>query len=97
MHKKESNSMPIRKKNLREFEVGQKVFWKVTPKRSGLKLGTSKKLSPRFCGPFQILKRIGQVMYALVLSKDWKIHNVFYISLLRRYVSNHIYFHNYLK
>ena len=68
--------------------MGQKVFWKVTPKRFGLKLGRSKNLSLTFCGPFQIIKKIGQVAYALDLPKDWKIHNVFHVSLLRRYVSD---------
>ena len=79
------------RRSLREFEVGQKVFLKVTPKRSGLKLGRSRKLSPRFCGPFQILKR-GQVAYLLDLPKDWKIYNVFHVSLLKRYVfdPNHV-------
>ena len=60
---------------------------KVTPKRSRLKIGRSKKLSPRFCGPFQILKKVGQVAYALDLPKDWKFY-VFHVSLLRKYVSN---------
>lgn len=65
---------------------------KVTPERSGLKLGSSRKLSPTFCGSFQICKRVGQLAYALDLSKDRTIHNVFYVSLLRRYVSdlNHV-------
>ena len=76
------------RRSVREFEVGEKVFLKVTPKRFGLKLGRSRKLSPRFCGSFQILKRVGQVAYALDLFKDWKIHNVFYVSLLRKYISN---------
>jgi hypothetical protein len=76
------------KRSFREFEVRDKVFLKVTPQRSGLKLGKSKKLSPRFCGPFEITKRIGPVAYELKLPIDWKIHNVFYISLLRKYVSD---------
>jgi hypothetical protein len=41
-----------------EFEVGDKVFLKVTPNRSRLKFGRSRKLSLRFCGPFEILKWI---------------------------------------
>ena len=45
--------------SVREFKVGQKVFLKVMPKCFGLKLGRSRKLSARFCGPFQILKRVG--------------------------------------
>jgi hypothetical protein len=76
------------KRSFREFEVGSKVFLKVTPQRSGLKLGKSKKLSPRFCGPFEITKRIGPMAYELRLPIDWKIHNVFHVSLLRRYVSD---------
>ena len=80
------------KRVFREFEVGDKVFLKVTPNRFGLKLGKSRKLSPRFCGPFEILKRIGKVAYELKLPEDWKIHNVFHVGLLRKYVSdpNHI-------
>ena len=80
------------RRSVREFEVGQKIFLKVMPKCFGLKLGRSRKLSPRFCGPFQILERIGQVAYATYLSNDWKTHNVFHVSLLRGHVSgpNHV-------
>lgn len=77
-----------RKRIFREFEVGDKVFLKVAPKRSGLKLGKSRKLSPRFCGPFEIIERIGQVAYKLRLPEDWQIHDVFHVSLLRKYVSD---------
>ena len=55
---------------MREFEVGQKVFLKVMPKHSRLKLGRSRLLSPRFCCPFQILKKIGQVVYVLDMPKN---------------------------
>jgi hypothetical protein len=54
------------KRSFREFEVGDKVFLKVTPQRSRLKLGKLKKLSLRFCGPFEIIKRIGPVAYSWV-------------------------------
>lgn len=36
----------------------------------------------------QILERIGQLTFALDLTKDYKIHEVFHASLLRRYVFN---------
>ena len=42
-----------------EFKVGDTVFLKVAPNRYGLKLGKSRKLSSRFCGPFKNLKWIG--------------------------------------
>ncbi|XP_016706970.1 uncharacterized protein [Gossypium hirsutum] len=46
------------------------------------------KLSPRFIGPYQILKRVGPIAYQLELpSKLDHLHDVFYISILRRYWS----------
>ena len=47
------------KRFFREFEVADTVFLKVAPNQYGLKLGKSRKLSSRFCGPFKILKWIG--------------------------------------
>ena len=44
-----------------EFEVGDHVFLKVTPKRGVVRFGKRGKLSPRFIGPFEILERIGIV------------------------------------
>ena len=76
------------KRIFREFEVGDKMFLKVGPNQSGLKLGKSRKLSPRFCDSFEILKRIGKVAYELKLPENWRIHNVFYVGLLRKYVSD---------
>ena len=75
-----------------EFEVGDKVFFKVAPNRYELKFGKSRKLSPRFCGQFEILKRIGKVAYELKLPEDWKIHNISHVSLLKEYVTipNHV-------
>ncbi|KAM6576974.1 hypothetical protein CsatB_028811 [Cannabis sativa] len=45
------------------------------------------KLSPRFIGPFEILDRVGQVAYRLALPPTLaETHNVFHISMLRKYV-----------
>ena len=47
------------------------------------------KLSPRYVGPFEILDKVGEVAYRLALPPVLSgIHNVFHISILRRYISN---------
>nr|GFA94920.1 hypothetical protein [Tanacetum cinerariifolium] len=44
------------------------------------------KLSPRFIGPFEILDRVGEVLYRLALPPQLShVHNVFHVSLLRGY------------
>ena len=48
-------------KNFREFQVWEHVFLKVRAKKSSLRLGSCKKLAARFCGPFEVLGRIGLV------------------------------------
>jgi hypothetical protein len=76
----------------REFKVGDHVFLKVKARRSSLKLGNCSKLATRYCGPFEILERIGPVTYMLVLPASVSIHNVFNVSLLKKYVldTNHV-------
>jgi hypothetical protein len=76
----------------REFKVGEHVLLKVKPKKISLKLGSCTKLAARFCGPFEILDRIGQVAYMLALPASMNVHNVFYVYLLKKYVHdpNHV-------
>ena len=48
-----------------------------------------KKLSPKYIGPFPITERIGDVAYKLDLPTSMsQVHNVFHISMLRKYVAN---------
>ena len=62
------------------------MFIKVRPKKSSLKLGSYAKLAPHYYGTFEILSRIGQVAYELALPPNLRVHNVFHISVLKKYV-----------
>jgi len=70
------------KRNPREFNVGDHVYIKAKPKKSSLRLGKYTKLAPRYCGPFEVLARIGLVAYQLTLPAMVKVHNIFHVSLL---------------
>ena len=49
--------------------------------------GVKRKLSLKFIGPFEILRRIGEVAYELALPPELDgVHNVFHVSQLRKYV-----------
>ena len=69
-----------------EFKVGDKVFLKVSPWKKVLRFGRKGKLSSRYIRPYEITERIKLVAYQLALSSELeKIHNVFHVSILRRY------------
>lgn len=42
------------------------------------------KLSPRFYGPFQVIKKVGKVTYQLNLPPHSKLHPIFHLSLLKK-------------
>ena len=72
-----------------EYEVGDKVFLKVSSWKKILQFGQKGKLSPRFIGPYEILERIGPMAYRLALPPELaKLHDVFHVSMLRRYRSD---------
>ena len=68
-----------------EFEVGDYVLLKVSPRKGISRFGRKGKLSPRYVGPFQITARVGLVAYRLALPPELAfVHDVFHVSMLRK-------------
>ena len=77
------------KRNDNRYEVGEKVFLKVSPWKKVMKFRKNSKLGPRFIGPYEVIEKVGPMVYHLALPPELeKIHNVFHVSMLRRYRSD---------
>ncbi|KAL5549711.1 hypothetical protein UlMin_004942 [Ulmus minor] len=62
---------------------------RASPMKGVMHFGKKGKLSPRYIGPFEILERVGKVAYKLSLPSELAaVHNVFHVSMLRKYVSD---------
>ena len=78
----------MKRKDIR-YEIYEKVFLKVSPWKKVMRFGEKGKLSPRFIGSYEVIEKVGPVAYHLALSSELeKIHNVFHVSMLRRYRSD---------
>lgn len=68
-----------------EFQVGDKVLLKLTPqiwKKINAKT-RHRGLIPRYDGPFDIVKKVGNVAYRLKLPDRLKVHPTFHVSFLK--------------
>ena len=78
----------VRRRDL-EFEVGDWVFLRISPMKGIMHFGKKGKLSPRYIGPYKILRRIGQVAYELELPSELEfVHPVFHVSMLRKCIGD---------
>ena len=65
------------------------MFLRVTPLTGVGRALKSKKLTPKFIGPYQISERIGTVAYRVGLPPHLSnLHDMFHVSQLRKYVAD---------
>jgi hypothetical protein len=70
-------------KAVREYQVGEKVYLKVSPTKGVQRFGVKGKFAPRYIGPYEITEICGPVAYHIRLPERFAaIHNVFYVSQL---------------
>ena len=76
-----------RRRRLLEFTAEDHVFLRVTRTTGVGRSLRSRKLSPKFLGPYQISRRIGHVANEIALPPQLaNLYPVFHVSQLRKYV-----------
>ncbi|GJU94467.1 putative reverse transcriptase domain-containing protein [Tanacetum coccineum] len=77
----------VRRKPL-EFQVGDHVMLKVSPRKDIIHFGKQGKLNPRYIRPLKILKPIGPVAYILELHEELSnVYSTFHVSNLKKCLS----------
>nr|GEZ07916.1 putative reverse transcriptase domain-containing protein [Tanacetum cinerariifolium]GEZ12348.1 putative reverse transcriptase domain-containing protein [Tanacetum cinerariifolium] len=77
----------VRRKPL-EFQVGDRVMFKVSPQKGVIRFGKWGKLNLEYIGPFKVISKVGTVAYRLELPQQlsW-VHSTFHVSNLNKCLS----------
>jgi hypothetical protein len=68
-----------------EFEVGDHVYFRVSPMKSVKRFGVKGKLAPHYIRPFPILEKCETVAYKLDLPPSLAgVHNIFHMLQLKK-------------
>ena len=79
----------VKRRKALEFQEGDHVFLRVTPMTGVGRASKSKKLTPKFIGPYQISERVRKVAYRVGLPPHLSnLHDVFHVSQLHKYVAD---------
>jgi ribosomal protein L21E len=69
------------KRSERTFEMGQQVYLRLQPYwHTSVASSRALNLSPRFYGPFSVIRKVGTSSYELDLPQKAQIHLVFHVS-----------------
>ncbi|GJZ23094.1 putative reverse transcriptase domain-containing protein [Tanacetum coccineum] len=68
-----------------EFQVGDRVMFKVSPWKGVVRFGKRGKLNLIYVGPFKVLAKVRAVAYKLELPQELsRVHNTFHVSNLKK-------------